>query len=183
MYYVCILYIYLCIYFIFRFIYDKIKNKINKRTFKSIFKGVCEVKRSLNNLINIDNWIFFPYNGNVVLFNFSSPCTLLYPFGYMPSEVGQKECENTFINCVSRLSFNFPILCAGRKTILVKKLEEKTVHLFGLFDVQNKLIGLSNTKAKAYKYVGLIFVFLCCNKKSRLFKEMNYILFFFVPKN
>ena len=108
------------------------------------------MERSLNNLINIDYWIIFTYNRNVVLFNFSSPCTLLCPFGYMPSEVGQKECENTFISCISRLSFNFPYVCAGRKTILVQKLEEKTVHLFGVFDVQKKLIGFSNTKAKAY---------------------------------
>lgn len=120
-------------------------------------RSVTSVKKE--KIMIVDTTLIFSYNEDVVLFNFSSPCTLLYPFvGYMLSEVGQKDRESTFVkDCVSSKSFNFPWLShAGRKTYLAQKLEEKTVH--GFFTCAENLIVLGNTGAKAYNIVGLIFV-------------------------
>lgn len=124
------------------------------------------MSRSL--LINIEICFYFPYNEGIALLNFSSPCTLLYPFGYMLSEVGQDAIERySTKDCNCSKSFNFPCLHAGRKTGLAQKLEEKTVHVLC---VQKKLIGFGNTFVKAYKYVGL---FCVTSKRAGLFIYMN----------
>ncbi|WP_019156914.1 hypothetical protein [Robertmurraya massiliosenegalensis] len=106
----------------------------------------------------IDTEVFFAYNVDIALFKFPSPCTFLYPFGYMLNEVGQKGCESSFVknHSLDGASFIFPCFKhAGRKTTLAQKLEEKTVQVFS---VQKKLIGFGNAIVKAYNYVGLFCV-------------------------
>jgi hypothetical protein len=127
-----------------------------KCSFKLIKTKGTEGDMGMERILMVDTVSHFLYNEVIALLNFFSPCTLLCPYGYMLSEVGQERVERRSIkSCFNSKSLNFPVLRAGRKTILTQKLEQKTVHIF---DVQKKLIGLSNTSVKAYKSVGLIFV-------------------------